>query len=65
MIDGRTVMEVFPESKSAEEIADLWDYINDRLEKNFRRTVFQSSGSTPLRRQHVQQNGFGRKQVGA
>jgi chromosome partitioning protein len=40
MIDGRTVMEVNPNSKSAQEVAELWDYIADRLEKNFRRTVF-------------------------
>src|SRR5437764_621070 len=40
MIDGRTVMEVDPKSRSAKEVADLWDYIADRLEKNFRRTVF-------------------------
>jgi chromosome partitioning protein len=40
MIDGRTVMEVDPESRSAAEIAALWRYIADRLEKNFRRTVF-------------------------
>ena len=31
MIDGRTVMEVEPEGKSAEEVAALWDYIYMRL----------------------------------
>lgn len=31
MIDGRTVMEVEPEGKSAEEIAALWDYLQLRL----------------------------------
>ena len=40
MIDGRTVMEVDPESRSAAEMTALWKYISDRLEKNFRRTVF-------------------------
>jgi len=40
MIDGRTVMEVDPRGKSAAEIAMLWTYVADRLEKNFRRTVF-------------------------
>jgi len=40
MIDGRTVMEVDPRGKSAAEVAALWTYIADRLEKNFRRTVF-------------------------
>jgi len=33
MIDGRTVMEVAPESKSAKEIAALWEYIAARLKK--------------------------------
>ncbi|KQM98120.1 MULTISPECIES: AAA family ATPase [unclassified Sphingomonas] len=40
MIDGRTVMELDPDSKSSAEIAQLWTYLHDRLEKNFRRTVF-------------------------
>jgi chromosome partitioning protein len=40
MIDGRTVMEVDPEGRSAAEIGALWRYIADRLEKNFRRTIF-------------------------
>jgi chromosome partitioning protein len=38
MIDGRTVMEVYPDGRSAEEIAELWTFVADRLEKNFRRT---------------------------
>lgn len=42
MIDGRTVMEVDPNGRSAEEIRQLWTYMNDRLEKNFRRTIFSS-----------------------
>ena len=45
MIDGRTVMEVEPEGRSAAEITALWKYISDRLEKNFRRTVFAAPGS--------------------
>ena len=40
MIDGRTVMECDPNGRSANEVRLLWDYISDRLEKNFRRTVF-------------------------
>jgi len=63
MIDGRTVMEVNPECKSAQEVADLWDYINDRLEKNFRRTVFQHQANQ--RKTPVQRSGFGRRQVQA
>src|SRR6185503_11714183 len=31
MIDGRTVMEVDPDGKSAEEIKGLWEYIAQRL----------------------------------
>src|SRR3954465_13462762 len=45
MIDGRTVMEVEPEGRSAQEVIALWHYIADRLEKNFRRTVFAAPGS--------------------
>ena len=31
MIDGRTVMEIDPVCKSAQEIADLWRYLHERL----------------------------------
>lgn len=64
MIDGRTVMEIDPNGKSAKEIELLWGYLSDRLEKNFRRTVFQprqaisSSVVAP-------KGGFGRKAVGS
>jgi chromosome partitioning protein len=70
MIDGRTVMEADPTGKSSGEIQALWAYISDRLEKNFRRTVFsvpqaaqvgfgqRSFGSGPG------QGGFGRRVVG-
>ncbi len=61
MIDGRTVMEVNPNGKSAAEIEDLWDYISDRLEKNFRRTVFQHQATQAKTTGH--RGGFGRKQV--
>jgi hypothetical protein len=44
MIDGRTVMEVDPKGRSAKEVEDLWEYVSDRLEKNFRRTVFSAPG---------------------
>jgi len=40
MIAGGTVMDVDPAGESAGEIAHLWSYVADRLEKNFRRTVF-------------------------
>ena len=69
MIDGRTVMEVDPKSKSAAEVATLWDYVYDRLEKNFRRTIF----SVPTAHQGTGQGfgmrpasgGFGRRVVGS
>ena len=64
MIDGRTVMEVDPNGKSAQEIEELWRYISDRLEKNFRRTVFNAPGTMaamPVRGT----GGFGRKAAAA
>lgn len=60
MIDGRTAMECDPNGKSAQEIAELWRYVSDRLEKNFRRTVFNVPGTmapSPVR----STAGFGRK----
>ena len=36
MIDGRTVMEVPGNSRSADEIRDLWSYLIDRLEGGLR-----------------------------
>ena len=58
MIDGRTVMEIDPNGRSAQEIEGLWSYLSDRLERNFRRTVFQPrslAAPTPARAS------FGRK----
>jgi chromosome partitioning protein len=62
MIDGRTVMDLDPKGKSAREIETLWSYIADRLERNFRRTVFTPSHSAPPPRQP---NGFGRRVFGS
>ena len=65
MIDGRTVMEVDPNGRSAREVIELWDYISDRLEKNFRRTVFAAPGAAaPLRASPRPVGGFGRRVVG-
>ncbi len=64
MIDGRTVMEVEPEGRSAQEVIALWHYIADRLEKNFRRTIFAAPGTTPHHQApgaHRPQGGFGRR----
>lgn len=38
MSDGRTVMEVNPEGRSAEEMRALWDYIKGRLDRITRQT---------------------------
>ncbi|HEU4969124.1 ParA family protein [Sphingomonas sp.] len=62
MIDGRTVMEVDPKGKSAQEVEGLWSYISDRLEKNFRRTVFSVPGANAGAQR--QAGGFGRRVVG-
>lgn len=68
MIDGRTVMEVDPNGRSAQEVTTLWNYVSDRLEKNFRRTVFappasiapsQGGGYRPAG------GGFGRRVAGS
>lgn len=66
MIDGRTVMEVDPNGRSAEEIRSLWAYINDRLEKNFRRTVFSAPVPTQTSYGTVRPmgGGFGRRVIG-
>jgi chromosome partitioning protein len=44
MVDGRTVGELDPNSRSAEEIASLWLYVNSQLRK------YKSSGTTDLRK---------------
>jgi chromosome partitioning protein len=58
-------MEVDPSSKSAREVEELWDYIADRLEKNFRRTVFAAPGG-PVPHTLIQRPapGFGRRVMG-
>ena len=63
MIDGRTVMEVDSKCKSAKEVEELWTYVADRLERNFRRTVFNAPGATPTAAAARPRaaGGFGRK----
>ena len=62
MIDGRTVMEVEPDGRSAQEVIALWHYIADRLEKNFRRTIFAAPGTvSQIPGAHRPQGGFGRR----
>ena len=62
MIDGRTVMEVDPRGRSAGEVEALWTYVSDRLEKNFRRTVFSvPHGSVGTVAARPIGGGFGRR----
>jgi chromosome partitioning protein len=63
MIDGRTVMEVDPKCKSATEVVALWGYISDRLEKNFRRTVFATPAQGGAFASARPAGGFGRRVV--
>ncbi len=66
MIDGRTVMEVDPNGRSAQEVSALWNYISDRLEKNFRRTVFAAPTSvSSIQGVHRPAGGFGRRVAGS
>ena len=67
MIDGRTVMEVDPNGKSANEVAVLLTYISERLEKNFRRTVFAlPNGPAPAgSAARPTGGGFGRRVIGS
>lgn len=66
MIDGRTVMEVDPNSRSAGEVTALWSYISDRLEKNFRRTVFAAPASvSSIQGVNRSGGGFGRRVAGS
>ena len=60
MIDGRTVMDFAPKGRSAQEVEQLWVYVADRLERNFRRTVFSPSQAAAMM---SRQGGFGRRVV--
>ncbi len=63
MIDGRTVMEVDPNGRSSGEVQALWAYISDRLEKNFRRTVFAAPAAVNHFGAARPAGGFGRRVV--
>ena len=65
MIDGRTVMEVDPNGKSSQEVVALWNYIADRLERNFRRTVFAVPGAPTAPGTLGRHAGFGRRVTSA
>jgi chromosome partitioning protein len=45
MIDGRTVMELACNPRSSEEIAQLWDYLADRLARTARPVPAQAAGA--------------------
>ena len=45
MIDGRTVMELDSLSRSAKEIAKLWDYLKTRMERNMRSPSIGNGGN--------------------
>ena len=42
----------------------LWAYVSDRLEKNFRRTVFSAPGMAAVAMAPRPMGGFGRRVVG-
>lgn len=64
MIDGRTVMEIEGAEHSSEEIRSLWEYLESRMEKNFRRTVFQPSlQQAGLQSMTGQRSSFGRRHI--
>ena len=48
MIDGRTVMELDARSRSAKEIAKLWGYLKNRMERNMRSTTIGAGGTSLL-----------------
>jgi chromosome partitioning protein len=56
-------MEVDVNGRSSQEVQALWTYISDRLEKNFRRTVFSAPGvvSNGYVAQRPAVGGFGRR----
>jgi len=56
MIDGRTAMEVLPNSRSAEEIAELWRYVADRFQRMENRRRFQQAHRPAAR-------AFGRRSI--
>lgn len=60
MIDGRTVMEIDPDGRSAAEIVAIWDYLSDRLVRAVRQAQLQRrSGISSAPRT----GGFGRRIV--
>ena len=48
MIDGRTVMEIAGDDRSASEIAQLWEYLARRLSRDFRTMLPNGMFAPPL-----------------
>ena len=46
MIDGRTVMEIAGDERSAAEVSQLWDYVSRRLNRDYR-TMLPSEMAVP------------------
>ena len=62
-----TIVLLDPQGRSAREVTELWDYISDRVEKNFRRTVFAAPNQAPgigAAAAPRPVGGFGRRVVG-
>ena len=59
MIDGRTVMELNPASKSSEEVTKLWSYIQSRIEKKPMSLAPEISRSASAAAQPSSQSVFG------
>ena len=57
MIDGRTVMEIDPSCASAQEIIQLWEYLDERLTKTVSTMKFSLGSSQTVKR------GFGSRGV--
>lgn len=57
MIDGRTVMEIDPSCASAQEIIQLWEYLDERLTKNVSTMKFSLGSAQTVKR------GFGSRGV--
>ena len=62
MIDGRTVMEIEPEGRSAREISQLWNYLHERLQRAD--GAYASPGEEALRAPAPVLTPFGRRAFG-
>jgi chromosome partitioning protein len=60
MIDGRTVMEIDPYCKSAQEISELWQYLDRRL-KRAEGGYRQGDETGPATQPSAQNRVFGRR----